>query len=173
MAPEDRRASLVVATIPLLCQYGRKVTTRQIAAAVWVGNTGKEQAVYEKSGKDISGAGLPGAIWEKFMETASKGMDEQGFADRAKVGDPNKSEPGLQQKLNATIIVDITTNALNGGDIVVKSQNASLSSTVASSSITSATADLSSANSGYGAQVTSASQSGGGPLTAPGRRPKL
>jgi AcrR family transcriptional regulator len=36
MAPEDRRASLVVATIPLLCQYGRKVTTRQIAAAAGV-----------------------------------------------------------------------------------------------------------------------------------------
>ena len=36
MAPEDRRASLVVATIPLLCQYGRKVTTRQIAEAAGV-----------------------------------------------------------------------------------------------------------------------------------------
>jgi AcrR family transcriptional regulator len=36
MTPEDRRASLVVATIPLLCQYGRKVTTRQIAEAAGV-----------------------------------------------------------------------------------------------------------------------------------------
>lgn len=36
MAPEDRRASLVVATIPLLCQYGRKVTTKQIAEAAGV-----------------------------------------------------------------------------------------------------------------------------------------
>jgi len=36
MAPEDRRASLVVATIPLLCKYGRKVTTRQIAEAAGV-----------------------------------------------------------------------------------------------------------------------------------------
>lgn len=36
MATEDRRASLVVATIPLLCQYGRKVTTRQIAEAAGV-----------------------------------------------------------------------------------------------------------------------------------------
>jgi membrane peptidoglycan carboxypeptidase len=69
--------------------------TKQIAAAVWVGNAGKEQAVYEKSGKDISGAGLPGDIWEKFMNAASKGMDEQSFADRANVGDPNKNEPGL------------------------------------------------------------------------------
>lgn len=69
--------------------------TKQIAAAVWVGNTGKEQAVYEKSGKDISGAGLPGAIWEKFMNAAHKGLDEMRFADKAGVGDPTKEEPGL------------------------------------------------------------------------------
>jgi AcrR family transcriptional regulator len=36
MPPEDRRASLVVATIPLLCQYGRNVTTKQIAEAAGV-----------------------------------------------------------------------------------------------------------------------------------------
>ena len=71
--------------------------TKQIAAAVWVGNVGKEQAVYEKSGRDISGAGLPGEIWEKFMNAASKGMDEQSFAERANVGDPNKAEPGLKK----------------------------------------------------------------------------
>ncbi|MBB5872373.1 membrane peptidoglycan carboxypeptidase [Allocatelliglobosispora scoriae] len=69
--------------------------TKQIAAAVWVGNTGKEQAVYEKSGRDISGAGLPGAIWEKFMNAAHKGMAEQSFADKAGTGNPNKNEPGL------------------------------------------------------------------------------
>ncbi|NUO58094.1 MAG: penicillin-binding protein [Hamadaea sp.] len=71
--------------------------TKQIAAAVWVGNVGKEQAVYEKSGKDVSGAGLPGNIWEKFMNAASKGMSEQRFADKAGVGDPTKGEPGLQE----------------------------------------------------------------------------
>jgi membrane peptidoglycan carboxypeptidase len=71
--------------------------TKQIAAAVWVGNVGKEQAVYEKSGKDISGAGLPGNIWEKFMNAASKGMSEQSFADKAGVGDPAKGEDGLKE----------------------------------------------------------------------------
>jgi len=71
--------------------------TKQIAAAVWVGNTGKEQAVYDKSGKDISGAGLPGEIWEKFMNAANKGTSEQRFADKAGVGDPNKGEPGLKE----------------------------------------------------------------------------
>jgi AcrR family transcriptional regulator len=36
MAPEDRRAALIAATVPLLCQYGEKVTTRQIAEAAGV-----------------------------------------------------------------------------------------------------------------------------------------
>ncbi|MCP2326038.1 membrane peptidoglycan carboxypeptidase [Hamadaea flava] len=72
-------------------------STKQIAAAVWVGNVGKEQAVYEKTGKDVSGAGLPGNIWEKFMNAASKGMSEQRFADKAGVGDPTKQEPGLRE----------------------------------------------------------------------------
>src|SRR5262245_8577152 len=36
MAPEDRRATLVAAALPLVCQYGTKVTTRQIAEAAGV-----------------------------------------------------------------------------------------------------------------------------------------
>ena len=36
MAPEDRRASLIAVTVPLLCQYGRNVTTKQIAEAAGV-----------------------------------------------------------------------------------------------------------------------------------------
>jgi AcrR family transcriptional regulator len=36
MTPEDRRASLVRATLPLLRQYGREVSTRQIAEAAGV-----------------------------------------------------------------------------------------------------------------------------------------
>jgi hypothetical protein len=74
--------------------------------------------------------------------------------------------PGSVLSGNATVLVDVTTNALNGGAILIKSQNAGLSSTIGSTSISSTTADLTSANSGYGAQVTSASQSSGGPITA-------
>lgn len=36
MAPEDRRAALTAAALPLLCQYGTKVTTRQVAEAAGV-----------------------------------------------------------------------------------------------------------------------------------------
>lgn len=36
MASEDRRAALVAAALPLVCRYGKKVTTRQIAEAAGV-----------------------------------------------------------------------------------------------------------------------------------------
>jgi len=36
MAPEDRRAALIAATIPLLCEHGPDVSTRQIARAAGV-----------------------------------------------------------------------------------------------------------------------------------------
>ncbi|WP_051366579.1 transglycosylase domain-containing protein [Hamadaea tsunoensis] len=91
--------------------------TKQIAAAVWVGNVGKEQPVYEKSGKDISGAGLPGNIWEKFMNAASKGMDEISFPPKANVGDPSKSEPGLQgPKQNCWFIIFCPGNGDGNGN---------------------------------------------------------
>jgi hypothetical protein len=73
--------------------------------------------------------------------------------------------PGSVVSANATVLADITTNALNGGGILIKSQNAGLTSSVAGNTIASATADLASAGSGYGAQVTSTSQTSGGPFT--------
>lgn len=36
MAPEDRRVALINAALPLVCQYGTRVTTRQIADAAGV-----------------------------------------------------------------------------------------------------------------------------------------
>jgi AcrR family transcriptional regulator len=36
MPPEDRRTALIAAALPLVCQYGKKVTTRQIAEAAGV-----------------------------------------------------------------------------------------------------------------------------------------
>ncbi|HTH72561.1 MAG TPA: hypothetical protein VL737_04345 [Candidatus Pristimantibacillus sp.] len=67
---------------------------------------------------------------------------------------------------NATVLADVTTNALNGGDVLIRSQNAGLSSTAASYTIASATTDLTSASTGYGAQVSSTSQGSGGPMTS-------
>lgn len=67
---------------------------------------------------------------------------------------------------DATINASVTTNAENGGSILIRGQNAGLTSASKSYTISSATADLSSSNTGYGGQVTSTSQSGGGPITA-------
>ena len=61
---------------------------------------------------------------------------------------------------------DFATNANSGGNIYIYSQNGGLSSAAASYTITSASADLSSASEGFGAKSDSATQSSGGPLSA-------
>lgn len=66
---------------------------------------------------------------------------------------------------SATADIGLSTNSLNGGVVYVKSTG-SLSSALAAASIASATTNLSVATSGYGAIVTSTSQSSGGPFIA-------
>lgn len=61
---------------------------------------------------------------------------------------------------------DLDTNANSGGKIYVYSQNGGLASAAKSYTISSATADLSSASEGFGAQSSSSTQSSGGPITA-------
>ncbi len=67
---------------------------------------------------------------------------------------------------SSDVILRLTSNALYGGGVYVRSQNAGLSSAAAGVAISSATADLSVVSSGYGAQVVSTSQSSGGPITS-------
>jgi hypothetical protein len=61
--------------------------------------------------------------------------------------------------------VDLDTNAENGAFVYAYANNAGLTSASSGYTITSATADLSSANEGYGLQIASVTQSAGGPLT--------
>lgn len=65
--------------------------------------------------------------------------------------------------------IDLDTNANSGAMVYVKSANAGLQSNETSYTINSATADLSGAATGYGAQGSTVAQSAGGPLsmTAP------
>jgi hypothetical protein len=72
---------------------------------------------------------------------------------------------GSASDSSTNIGVDFATNADSGGYVYIYSANGGLSSSQASYTITSATDDLSSANSGYGAQISSVSQSSGGPFT--------
>ena len=67
---------------------------------------------------------------------------------------------------SADAIVTFTSNANNGGTVYTKSANAGLLSTLVSNTIPSASADLTAATSGYGAQVTSVSQTSGGPISS-------
>lgn len=61
---------------------------------------------------------------------------------------------------------DFSTNATSGGYIYIYGQNVGLKSIVRNYTISSSTADLSSASEGFGAQSVSATQSSGGPLSA-------
>lgn len=62
--------------------------------------------------------------------------------------------------------LDFATNANFGGKVYVSSANGGLKSNSVNFTLSSATADLSSAGSGYGARVTSASQTSGGSFSA-------
>jgi hypothetical protein len=74
--------------------------------------------------------------------------------------------PGSVVSGAADATIGLTSNAVNGGTVYARSTNAGLQSALAGTAIASASADLTAANTGYGAQVVSASQSSGGPLTA-------
>lgn len=72
--------------------------------------------------------------------------------------------PGSVIDGNADAIVGLDSNANGGGTLYIRSLNAGLTSVLASTTIASATADLSSAGSGYGVQVVSTGQTSGGPF---------
>lgn len=66
----------------------------------------------------------------------------------------------------ADALIGLTTNANNGGAVYIKDTNAGLYSALANTTIVSASADLSSATTGYGGQITATNQASGGPLAS-------
>ena len=78
--------------------------TPQLATAVWVGNVKDRKAIKYKDGRDISGARMPGDIFQRFMNDALKGKDKEEFPPAANVGEddtgngeapaPPPNEPG-------------------------------------------------------------------------------
>jgi hypothetical protein len=74
--------------------------------------------------------------------------------------------PNTVVDADATAELIFSTNAVNGGTIYVISTNSGLVSALAGSTISSASADLSIASSGYGALVSATSQVSGGPIVA-------
>lgn len=72
--------------------------------------------------------------------------------------------PATVVSANDKIWFNLTTNADNGASVYINSKNAGLKSTNNGFTIASATADLSSAATGYGAQGQSVTQTSGGPF---------
>jgi membrane peptidoglycan carboxypeptidase len=70
--------------------------TPSLSAAVWMGTQGAT-AITNAQGKIIYGSGLPGAIWQEFMNKALAGTPEEPLPSKAIIkGDPKKanaSEP--------------------------------------------------------------------------------
>ena len=74
--------------------------------------------------------------------------------------------PNTVASASADAVLTLSTNALQGGSVYLKGANTGLTSSSASYTVSSATADLGVASTGYGAQVVSTTQSSGGPLAA-------
>ncbi|WP_232796964.1 transglycosylase domain-containing protein [Blastococcus atacamensis] len=64
--------------------------TPSLSAAVWVG-TDYREPIKDASGRIIYGAGLPGAIWQRFMNAALAGTPKEKLPDKALItGDSGK-----------------------------------------------------------------------------------
>ena len=67
--------------------------TPSISTAVWMG-TDKRLPIKNASGQIIYGSGLPGAIWQKFMDTVLKGTPKEKLPDKALIqGDTGEGVP--------------------------------------------------------------------------------
>ncbi|GAA4730925.1 transglycosylase domain-containing protein [Modestobacter marinus] len=67
--------------------------TPSISTAVWVGSKGTE-AIVNARGNIIYGSGLPGEIWQEFMDTVLAGTPEEPLPTKALIqGDPDRSIP--------------------------------------------------------------------------------
>lgn len=67
--------------------------TPSLSAAVWMGSDGNDPIV-DVRGRIIYGSGLPGAIWQQFMNTALEGTPEEDLPDQAVIeGDTGEGVP--------------------------------------------------------------------------------
>jgi membrane peptidoglycan carboxypeptidase len=83
--------------------------TPSISTAVWMG-TEKRDPIKDSSGRIIYGSGLPGAIWQKFMNAVLDGTPKEKLPDKALiqgdtgegVPDPTTSAPPSESSAPAT-----------------------------------------------------------------------
>ena len=68
--------------------------TPSISTAVWMGNDNPSEPIVERRGQIIYGSGLPGAIWQQFMNTVLAGTPKEDLPDKASFqGDTGEGVP--------------------------------------------------------------------------------
>ncbi|MGY2001498.1 transglycosylase domain-containing protein [Blastococcus sp. SYSU DS1024] len=56
--------------------------TPSVSTAVWMGNDSPSDPIVDANGRIIYGAGLPGAIWQRYMNAVLAGTPEEDLPDR-------------------------------------------------------------------------------------------
>ncbi len=75
--------------------------TPSLSASVWVGRDRGDEALLDKDGGSVYGAGLPGQIWKKFMDKALDGTPPAKFPKAKPMGqyeDPKAPPPTTTPK---------------------------------------------------------------------------
>jgi membrane peptidoglycan carboxypeptidase len=84
--------------------------TPSISTAVWMGNDSPAQPIEDVNGRIIYGAGLPGAIWQEFMNDVLDGTPEEDLPDRALIrGDTGNGVPAPQTETRTQTPTQVTT----------------------------------------------------------------
>jgi membrane peptidoglycan carboxypeptidase len=124
--------------------------TPSIAAAVWVGSD-KIEAIKTSSGSPIFGAGLPGAMWQRFMNGVLEGTPEENLPNAPIIeGDTGEGVPApttAPPSTTAPVTVAPTTRApvTTTRPTRTRATSSAASSSAASSSAASSSASSSAA----------------------------
>ncbi|MGR6966668.1 transglycosylase domain-containing protein [Geodermatophilus sp. URMC 61] len=83
--------------------------TPSISTAVWMGNDSPAQPIEDVNGRIIYGSGLPGAIWQEFMDNVLDGTPEEDLPDRALIrGDTGNGVPAPEPETQTQAPVQVT-----------------------------------------------------------------
>jgi membrane peptidoglycan carboxypeptidase len=125
--------------------------TPSISAAVWMGSDGN-QPIVNASGRIIYGAGLPGAIWQQFMNAVLQGTPVEPLPTAPKIqGDTGQGVPAP-----VTSPAPVTTSAASTSKAPATTTKATATKTTAATSSTASTSTSSTS--------TSTSTAGGAPV---------
>jgi membrane peptidoglycan carboxypeptidase len=87
--------------------------TPSVSTAVWMGSDSPSEPIVNAQGRIIYGSGLPGAIWQEFMNAALAGTSEEPLPSKAIIkGDTGKSvaEPTTEAPAPTTSRAPATTS---------------------------------------------------------------